>query len=113
MTKIETFNEIKKQLTDNALIEFIDHEIELLQKKKSSTKQTAKQQENAMLKDVIQTFLEEEEKAFTISEMQENVFELQDLSNQRISAILKQMVDENMIQKEYVKRKAYFSAIVE
>lgn len=113
MTKIETFNEIKKQLTDNALIEFIDHEIELLQKKKSSTKQTAKQQENEMLKGVIQTFLEEEEKAFTISEMQENVFELQDLSNQRISAILKQMVDENMIQKEYVKRKAYFSAIVE
>ena len=113
MTKIETFNEIKKQLTDNALIEFIDHEIELLQKKKSSTKQTAKQQENEMLKGVIQAFLEEEEKAFTISEMQENVFELQDLSNQRISAILKQMVDENMIQKEYVKRKAYFSAIVE
>lgn len=47
--------------------------------------------------------------AMTISEMVKAIPEIAELSNQRVSAIVRQMVDSGMLTREEVKRKAYFS----
>lgn len=110
LTKIETFTLIKKELTNPDFIAFIDHEIELLENKKANVrKPTSNQLENETFKKEIVNFLETNEGKFTITEMCEKVSCLKDISNQRVSAIMKQLVDSGNVLKEYEKRKAYFS----
>lgn len=50
-----------------------------------------------------------EDKALTISEMVDTIPALAELSNQRVSAIVRQMVADGLLTREEVKRKAYFS----
>lgn len=110
LTKIETFTLIMKELTNPEYIAFIEHEIELLENKKASVrKPTANQTENETFKKEIVNFLETNEGKFTITEMCENISCLKEISNQRVSAVLKQLVDNGNIVKTYEKRKAYFS----
>ena len=45
----------------------------------------------------------------TITEMQKANSELAELSNQKISALLKQMTENGSVKREEIKRKAYFS----
>ena len=112
MTKKEMFMQIKTHLTDENEIAFIEHEIELLNAKNSgSRKPTATQQENEKIKMVIVDYMKTDaQRLFTISELSTEINELKELTNQRISAILKQLVDSQQIKKVYEKRKAYFGA---
>lgn len=112
MTKRENYAELRKivEKVGNAeLLEFIDHEVELLNKKNStkSAKPTQKQLENEKLKDII--LAEMGDKSMTITEMQESISALAELSNQRVSAIVKQLVEDNSLVRTVVKRKAYFA----
>lgn len=111
-TKREYFNELKTIVSDNdALVAFIDHELELLDKKNSAPKApTAKQVENEKIKDYILAHLV---KPMTISEMLKDFLAdyPTELSNQRVSAIVKQLVEDNSIVRTVEKRKAYFSVI--
>ena len=110
MTKIEMYTLIKTRLTNTDEIAFIDHEIELLKAKNANRKPSANAIENKSLKLVIISFLEKHEnEKFTISELQENISEIAHLKNQRVSAILTQLVNENVIMKRYEKRRPYFS----
>ena len=109
LTKIEMFTQIMKGLTNADEIAFIQHEIELLENKKASVrKPTSNQLENENFKVAIVDFLKGVENA-TISDMMEKIPCLKEVSNQRISAILKQLVDGGVVVKAYEKRKAYFS----
>lgn len=109
LTKIEMFTQIMKGLTNPDEIAFIAHEIELLENKKAGVrKPTANQKENENFKVEIVNYLENGEK-FSVTELTENIPALKGLTNQRVSAILKQMVDSGMVVKTYEKRKAYFS----
>lgn len=109
-TKREYFNELKAIVSDNdTLVAFIDHELELLDKKNSAPKNpTAKQLENEKIKDYILAHLV---KPMTISEMLKDFLAdyPTELSNQRVSAIVKQLVEDNAIVRTVEKRKAYFS----
>lgn len=109
-TKREYFNELKTIVSDNdALVAFIDHELELLDKKNSAPKNpTAKQLENEKVKDYILAHLV---KPMTISEMLKDFLAdyPTELSNQRVSAIVKQLVEDNAVIRTVEKRKAYFS----
>ena len=111
-TKREYFNELKTIVSDNdALVAFIDHELELLDKKNSAPKApTAKQVENEKIKDYILAHLV---KPMTISEMLKDFLAdyPTELSNQRVSAIVKQLVEDNSVVRTVDKRKAYFSVI--
>ena len=110
MTKRENYLAIRELVKGNdELVAFIDHEIELLNKKNSakSNKPTAKQLENEKLKDVILNAMTE--KPLTITEMQGTIPALAELSNQRISAIVSQLVEDNALVRTVVKRKAYFA----
>lgn len=113
MTKKDYFNVIKELVSDRQdLVDFIDHEIELLSKKSSRTAPTKTQVENEKIKEKIVATLVELGKYATITEIQNANMELADLSNQKISALLKQLVDTNIIEKMIDKKKAYFKASV-
>ena len=108
-TQKELFEELKVLAKDNAeLVEFINKKIEQLSKKRV-TGMTATQKENEITKDLIVEKLTQLGKAVTISELQETDEALKSLSNQKISALLKQLKDTNMIVKTMDKKKAYFS----
>lgn len=110
LTKKEMFSRIMTHLTDVEEINFIAHEIELLENKASGTrKPTANQKENEIFKETILEVLATSGKPMAIAEMQKANTELNGLTNQRISAMLKQLVDSGLVVKTYEKRKAYFS----
>lgn len=48
-------------------------------------------------------------KGYTITDLMKSIPEIADLSNQRVSAIVRQMVESGTLQREEIKRKAYFS----
>ena len=48
-------------------------------------------------------------KKYTISELMKEVVELADLSNQRVSALVRQLKDDGLVERTEEKRKAYFS----
>ena len=109
LTKIEMFTIIKTRLTNPNEIAFIDHEIELLENKKSTNrKPTKNQEENQVYKKILLDTLEALESA-TITDIQNENEKLKELSNQRISALLTQLVNAGAVVKAYDKRKAYFS----
>lgn len=111
MTKKEMFAQIKSHLTNVDEIAFIDHEIELLENKASgSRKPTANQKENEVFKNEIVDFLANGGK-FSVGDLQKEMPCLNGLTNQRVSAILKQLVDSGEIVKTYEKRKAFFSKV--
>lgn len=89
---------------------FINHELELLDKKSASrgTATTAKQKENEDLKEYIIGALTEINRAVTITELQAEDARLGELTNQKISAMLKQLVDNNQVTKVVDKKKSYF-----
>ena len=117
MTKKETINLLIDVLMGNKevedvqmFIDFLIHERELLERKSSNSGQTKTQKENEILKEKIVETLKELNKFSTITEIQESNTELVNLSNQKISALLKQLVDSNVIEKVIEKKKAYFKA---
>ena len=110
LTKIEMFSLIATRLTNQDEIDFINHEIELLENKKSSVrKPTANQVENDVYMNTIVEVLTNANSPMTIGDIQKVNDELANISNQRISALLKKLVDNGSIVKTYEKRKAYFS----
>lgn len=101
--------EIAKNLGKEDLVEFATHEIELLDKKKSSDTKSKNQIANEGIKEIIVNTLEDLAKFATISEIQSANAELSELSNQKISALLKQLVDSGAVKKQIDKKKAYFA----
>lgn len=80
-------------------------------KNSAERKPTANQTENAGFKVAIVNAMEVG-KAYTITDLMKSVPELADLSNQRVSAIVRQLKDEGTVVREEIKRKAYFSLAV-
>ena len=110
ITKRDYFNQIKEIVKDNEkLVAFIDHELELLDKKASNKTPSKNQVANEGLKGVIVNVLANAEKPLTISEITNADNELVGLSNQKISALLIQLIGSNQVVRTSDKKKAYFS----
>ena len=110
MTKVEMFTLIADKVADEPeMVEFIQHEIELLNKKATSKKPTKVQVENEGFKAEILAYLTEVGKAVTIKEMQSAVEVLANLSNQKMTHLLSALIDEKKISKEYEKKTPYYS----
>lgn len=76
-----------------------------------SDKPTKTQTENAKIKvDILDSM--EIGKAYTISDMMKEFECLADLSNQKVSSLVRQLCDTEQIKREEIKRKAYFSVVV-
>ena len=113
LTKRDRFEALLKMSevqADPAMVEFINHEIELLAKKNASDKKpTANQVANDGYKDIIFAELSANpDKLYTVTDLIKNVDGLGDLTNQRVSALLRQMIDANKAEKIVDKRKSYF-----
>lgn len=110
--KFEMLMALSEVQANPILSEFIEHEIELLAKKNSAEKKpTEKQTENAGIKDIIIEVLTDEEKGMTISAMQKKNADLGEYSNQKISALVRQMILDGIVEKTEEKGKAYFRLV--
>ena len=107
-TKREFFGEIKEIVKENTeLVEFIDHELELLDKK-TSAKSTKVNTEQVELMRKIVNALNKIGRSVTISELQKENAEMAEYSNQKLSAMLKKLVDNKQVTKMIDKKKSYF-----
>lgn len=115
MTKKDYFNAIRAIVIDNQeLVDFIDREIELLNRKSSSKrKPTERQIENESLKNLIIETLMRNDTLMSISELQDSIPELADLKTQRVSALLIALRKGKKVKRTYIKKVAYFSIGVE
>ena len=91
------------------LVEFIDHEMELLAKKNSAEKKpTAQQVANKGVADaIVEALSNEPDRLFTITEIIKEVPACAELTNQRVSAIVRQLIGVS-VERVEDKRKAFF-----
>ncbi len=114
MTKAQKFAiiaDLPEVKSNPMLTEFVAHEIELLTKKNTTEKKpTAKQTANAVIKGNIVALMESDpDRLFTITELCKEVADLpEDMTPQRMSAIVRQMKDDGVVERIEEKRKAYF-----
>ena len=107
-TKREFFGEIREIVKENTeLVAFIDHELELLNKK-TSAKSTKVNTEQVELMGKIVDALNKIGRSVTISELQKENAEMAEYSNQKLSAMLKKLVDNKQVTKMIDKKKSYF-----
>ena len=111
MTKADYFKQIMANypLTKDEK-DFVNHELELLAKKNSSEKKpTATQVANDGIKTAILNGMEEG-KLYTITDLIKSIPEIADLTNQKVSALVRQLIPE-YIEKTEDKRKSYFRLV--
>lgn len=108
-TKKDLFLEVREVVAGNEeLVAFVDHELELLDKK-TSTKSTKVNEEQVALMEKIVNALNEIGRSVTISELQKENAEMAEYSNQKLSAMLKKLVDNKQVTKMVDKKKSYFT----
>ena len=113
MTKADYFKQI---LANYPLTEdeksFVEHELELLAKKNSAEKKpTAQQVANASVANAIYEGMVEGT-LYTITDLIKTIPACADISNQRVSAIVRGMIG-TKVERIEEKRKAYFRKIAE
>ena len=97
-------------ISNKEMVAFIDHEIELLDKKSGSPRKPTKTQvENDGFKADILAALAEVDAPVTIKELCEVCGSIADLSNQRITHMLTDLRKDGKVVRTYVKKIAYFS----
>lgn len=118
VTKREYFEMIKGICGDNQdIVNFCNHEIELLERKSSKGGTTKTQTENVKVAEILIAELVKIAKPVTITDLMNTSdivkeYKLENgnsLSNQKISAILKQQVDAGKVVKVTDKKKSLFS----
>ena len=115
MTKKEWFAVIREMVENSEredkaeMLVFIDHEVELLSKKRTSTN-SKKDKENEELCIQLEKALAEIGRPVTITEfMKESTAEVATLSNQKLSALLRKCkVERGTVDKKVDKKKSYF-----
>lgn len=113
MTYVKALEIAMKAVEDNKEVtEKLKALKESISKKNSAErKPTATQKANEEYKKAILSFMEVGKK-YTISELMKEVVELADLSNQRVSALVRQLKESGLVERTEEKRKAYFSKVV-
>lgn len=86
---------------------FIEREIELLNKKRSNSKPTKTQIENEKIKEKILEVLKDVNEVMTISELM-TADGLENYSNQKLSVLCHQLVNEHKVVNTKVKKVSYF-----
>lgn len=86
---------------------FIEREIELLNKKRSNSKPTKTQIENEKIKEKILEVLTDVNEVMTISELM-TANSLENYSNQKLSVLCHQLVNEHKVVNTKVKKVSYF-----
>lgn len=118
LTKKDYFEMIKGVCADRTdIIDFCNHEIELLSRKNSKSGATKTQKENEIVANMLVEELAKVGKPITITDLMNTSDTIKNytlengnnLTNQKISAIFKQLKDSHKIVKVVDKKKSYFS----
>lgn len=118
VTKRDYFEMIKGICGDREdIVNFCNHEIELLSRKNSKSGATKTQKENLIVAEMLVDELAKVNKPTTITDLMNASDTIQNytlengnkLTNQKISAIFKQLVENKTIVKVVDKKKSYFS----
>ena len=110
-TKRDFFNELLaiEAVSANAeMVAFINHEVELLNKKSGSKKPTATQVANEAIKDTIREVLSDG-KARTVSEVIASGSFAEGTTTQKISALMTLLIKSGDVVKTVDKKKSFFS----
>lgn len=119
MTKKDYFTTIRSYIETAGLtklgevpaddvLAFIDHEVKLLARKNAAEKKpTAVQVANEGIKSAILEGMEPN-RLYTITELIKEIPACADMTNQRVSALVRQLKDEHKVERVEEKRKAYF-----
>ena len=113
MTKRDYFSRLIEIVeganVDNSeeIVNFLNNEIKLLNKK--SNVKTKTQKENEVLMEVVFNALAEVGKPVTVSELMEANEEVGAMKNQKVTALLKKLKENERVVRVEDKRKAYFS----
>lgn len=105
-----TFDFTSVDFTNDEIREKLSDMLASLENRKTIAKPTKNQQENETFKSEISNLLSDG-KARTVSEIIQEIFPDKELSNQRVSAILRLMIIANQVKKDYIKGKAMFSLV--
>ena len=119
-TRKEMFTRVSDFLAehdaDTALIDFVNHQIELLDNKKESKKQSKEQEENAAYSDAIYEQMAFERKYSATELMKElpavnewNTSHETELSVQKLASLLKPLVDGGKVIKTTEKRRVFYT----
>lgn len=119
-TRKEMFTSVSDFLAehdaDTALIDFVNHQIELLDNKKESKKQSKEQEENAAYSDAIYEQMAFERKYSAAELMKElpavsdwNANHETELSVQKLASLLKPLVDGGKVIKTTEKRRVFYT----
>jgi F0F1-type ATP synthase delta subunit len=116
LTKRDHFNAlltIPAVAENEDLVDFINHEIDLLNRKNSVEKKpTATQVANEALKTAILSSMEND-RLYSISEMIKEFECCADLSTPKVSAVIRLLIADGKVERTEEKRKAYFSKVAE
>lgn len=123
MTKRTTKREYFAQLlainevaSNKELVGFIKHEMELLAKKNSSGKMTKTQQENVGVKaEIVNLLNENTNRVFTVTEITKILAEREvgDYTPQKISALMRHLVLDGIVERIVDKKRTVFRIVVE
>lgn len=105
---IITIVEATEATNKEELVNFLKHEIELLEKRSSRTTPTKTQKENEGILQDILTSLAAIGSKVTVTELQSKAPALEGLSNQKISSLLAKLVKDGSVERVMEKKKAYF-----
>lgn len=119
VTKAQRFEDIIALLTGNPVqydttieeaVTALRKEQELLAKKNSGDKKPTKtQEENNWYKALIVDFLSAQTEGITVTAIQKGVPEFAGFNNQKVAALVRQLVEAGKAQKQVVKGKSLFS----
>ena len=118
ITKAQKFEDVialisgepTKFINTEDAVAFIRNEMALLAKKNTSDrKPTATQEANVKYKNLIMEFLSMQDSGKTCTEIAKGVDELSEFNNQKIAALMRQLVESGKVSKATVKGKSIFS----
>lgn len=113
MTKREYFVEIANFLTESGKTEWaevVNKEVERLSRSSGrSSKPSANQEANAVLKDGIIAYLTAADEPKRINDIAANVEGLNDASNQKVNSLLIQLRKEGLVKKVKIKKDSFFT----
>lgn len=115
ITKREVINAMLQETAikgNQMYVDYLTHELELMDNKKSNKKMTETQVANVAIKNIICGTLAEVGKAVTISELQVANAELAQYSTSKLSALMRQLVvEEGRVIKTIDKKRSLFSLV--
>lgn len=109
--KIEMLLNMAEVKANAVAVEFLEHEKELLQNKVANKKATKTQEENTVIKAEILEYLKANGERKTITALIKDMGKMGEWSTQKVTALMKHLIAEGLVEKEVEKKVSYFKAV--